>query len=283
MTMFKTSCLAAAMSALCLIAWTGQATAADDLVRLKGGFDAPAVTLGFDGQVDTELTRGGGRGGGHGGFGHGGFHHGGFNHGGFARGGFYRGGYGYGGFYRGGYGYGGFYRGGYGYYPSYYSYYSPYYSYYYPPVPYYSYYNYPYYPYYPTAYAPATTSYALIVRPAPSPVLPGSSPGQQPVLPGPAPGPGPGVPSPIPGQPTMPRAEGSFPYDGGPANPVPLPPSADQGPLLQPQSLTPPRPWEVSLPPRQPQLRYPAYGEQPRPASPVPGTYLVGTTSKTPR
>ncbi len=140
--------LAATAGVLVWLAGTGTAKA-DDVIRLGGpSTDAKTMTLGFDGQADTELVRGGGFRGGGGGFHGGGFHGGGFHGGGF-RGGFggFRGGFG--GF-RGGFGgFGGF-RGGFigrGFYRPYYAgYWGGYYPYGYGFN--YGYYNYPIYSYY---------------------------------------------------------------------------------------------------------------------------------------
>jgi len=101
--MLRTSLLG--LGVLAILAWASVANASDPP---RDQFGAVTTTLGYNGEADTELTRWGY--GGHGGYrgGYGGYR------GGFAYGG-YRGGYGYGG-YRGGYAYGyGGYRGGYGY------------------------------------------------------------------------------------------------------------------------------------------------------------------------
>jgi hypothetical protein len=82
--------------------------------------------------------------------------------------------------------------------------------------------------------------------------------------------------SPLPGAaqpnaPVQPRDGGTFPYDGGPSNPVPNPKDT-------PSSTTPPRsvPLEgraVSLPRAAPKWTYPAYGERARRTS--ERTYLT--------
>ncbi len=75
--------------------------------------------------------------------------------------------------------------------------------------------------------------------------------------------------------PQQPRNDGTFPYDGGPSNPVPNPKAAP------PSSTTPPRsvPLEglsVSLPKTAPKWSYPAYGETARRLAPAPQrTYLT--------
>jgi len=191
---------------------------ANDVIRLGG----PSAQLNTTGGTDTDLVRGYGRGyGGYGG---------------------YRGGY-YGGYrgYYGGYGYGY----GYGYYRPYY--YRPYYysSYYY--QPYYSSYVAPYY--YPTNYY-AQPSYYYPCVSTPAPIVAGAGAGAgagpavyaqtqtktytytpgtlvRPTAPVLAPYYQNGNPLPPvlngnqvpPGQ----NGNGTFPYDGGPTNPVPLP------------------------------------------------------------
>ena len=154
--------------------------------------------------------------------------------------GYGRGYYGYG---RGYYGYGrGYY--GYGYYPRYYGYgyYRPYvYSYYYPSTY-----------YYPTPiYVPISTSARQTIVSADAlnvPYRPEALPVPRPVL-----------------------EEQTFPYDGGPRQPVPTPmPKVDPAPARVPTPLTVPpqdgRP--VSLPAPSTtvpvKLTYPAYGELPR-------------------
>jgi hypothetical protein len=175
----------------------------DDTVKLGGPYA-------IQGSTDTDLVRGGGHGGGgHGGGGHGGYGHGGYGHGGYYGGG-YRGGY-YGGGYGRGY-YGGYYGGGY--YPYYYGAgYWPYYygSYYYPPT----YYQ-------PSVYYYPTTSYyyPMAGSPAPTMTLQGASNYQ-----------------PAPGQ-YVPQApaggDGTFPYDGGPRNVIPVPMPGDTNPAKNP-------------------------------------------------
>jgi len=184
---------------------------ATDVVRLGG----PAAQQAINGGTNTELARG--------------FHGGGFHGGGF-RGGYYggyRGGY-YGG-YRGYGGYGGYYNRGYyrpyyaGYYRPYYygnygSYYSPYYSGYYSPYYYSSYYTPYYYPTYSYSvpyYYPCATTVSPIVSVQPSTVY-----SQGPTYATP------NAPAPRPAAPVMPSApqdNGTFPYDGGPKNPLPMP------------------------------------------------------------
>ncbi len=240
-----------------VLAATGAASAGDR--------DTTTMTLGGKGTAaqaateDAELTHGyrggyrGGYGGGYGGYrggysssyyggGYGGYRGG---YGNYHRGG-YGGGYG-GGYYGGGYrgGYGSYYGGGYG------SYYGGYSRPYYGVGVYSSYYSYPTYSVaYPTYYndcgvnlgiggvagfgAPTvtlgTTNYA---RPA--------APMAQPVAPG----------------------DGTFPYDGGPANPVPVPmPDAKPIPSANPSSAATDLP--ISLKPKVPPVsyKYKAYGEK---------------------
>jgi len=235
----------------------------DDTVRLGGNIEAKTTTLSYDGQSDTVLMRGvrggfgfhgGFRGGYHVGY-RGGFYGGGFRHvgyggrfGGYRYGmGYYRfGGYGYGGYYAAyrpyyGYGYGGGYYSSPCYYPTY-TYVTPYYN-YAPPV----YYT-PGYSYYPT------NAQVQVGQPIGKTLYVG--PSQQPY------------------QPMMPPAQngnGTFPYDGGPANPIPLPKdgSSDQGPTFQPLPKQVPTDGRlVSIPAVQPTktgssgFAYPAYGEQ---------------------
>jgi len=215
--------LAVGLAVLAGLLLTSTAKADNDMIRLAT-HDSSANTLTLQGHDDDEADTllvaryGGGRGGFYGGYrgGYGGYR------GGYAsyRGGYYggyRGGY-YGG-YRGGYygGYRGGYYGGYrygGYYPRYYGgYYPRYYSsYYYPSYyPSYSYY-YPSYGYSYSAYYPISgncdnESRVLVVPPSSSNSLP--QPNE--TLPGPTPR-------------IMPRADdGTFPYDGGPKAPVPMP------------------------------------------------------------
>jgi hypothetical protein len=241
---------------------------AGDTVRLKltPKDDTPTFNLKGSGDADVidVAARGGFLGGGFhgGGFHGGGFHGGGFHGGGFHGGGF-RGGFGHAGFrgygYRGfGYGYRGFgygYRGfgygwrgyGYGYYwPFYGGYYSSYYypSYYYPYYvdPYY-YSPYDYYSVYPiSGVSVATPSFSLRL---------GSTSALQSVP----------YPQALPPD----AAPRTYPYDGGPAVPVPMPKDA-------PDQLNAPRPLpdapadrSVSLPASGgSKFAYPAYGDKPQ-------------------
>jgi hypothetical protein len=266
------------------LALAGTASAADDVIRLAlPNKSADVLTLGatasdLDADV-LNVARGyGGYRGGYGGYrgGYGGYR------GGYAgyRGGYagYRGGYygGYRGGYRGGYGgyrYGGYYGyGGYryrgygygGYYPYYgYAYY-PSYSYYYPSYSYYS----PGYSYDPYSYGDyqGIADNGVVVRPSAS--VPYYSQSRtynsQPrleTLPNP-------YPSPAPQQ--MPRAdEGTFPYDGGPKDPVPMPQSSEEvKPTVIPYGKLYPNETLVSLKPKAEEKtsgkwNYPAYGEKP--------------------
>lgn len=234
-----------------------QVASASDVIPLKGSanVNTPTLTLGYDGQSETELARyaRGGYGGGY--------------RGGYAGG--YRGGY-YGG-YRGGY-YGGYrgYYGGYSrpYYANYYrpyyygGYYQPYYysSYYYSPIvvttPYYysspSYYSTPYY----GSYYGASTTGSVVTTQQPYP--PSGTPyGVQP-----------GVNGYNGNQPVMPpvqQGDGTYPYDGGPVAPVPMPrqdanpaKSAPQAPATLRLVNYP------SQPVQQSQFSFPAYGEDTR-------------------
>jgi hypothetical protein len=72
----------------------------------------------------------------------------------------------------------------------------------------------------------------------------------------------PGTPAP-----TMPRDDGTFPYDGGPKDPVPMPkegPAPAGAPTKAPGRSVPLEGRSVSLPRPAAQWAYPAYGEQPR-------------------
>jgi hypothetical protein len=246
----------------------GYARADGDLVRLGGKGDAGATTLGFRDDGDTTLTRGfhGGFGGFRGGFGgYGGYR--GFGYGGYGYRGFGYGGYGgyYGGYYRpyysyyrpyyygsyyypysyGGYGYGGYGYGGYGYggygYGGYYPYYGGYYGGY--SYPYYGGYGgyggyYPYYSsYYPCAVSPGATVNAVPYN---------------------------GTPNQQSAQPFMPPADSkngqTYPYDGGPA--TPLPKADENAPASQPVPRpTLPREGRIAAQPLPSPYKFTAYGQ----------------------
>lgn len=244
----------AAVGALLLTGNQYASAGDDDTYRLGGKVgDASTTKLAWDGQDDTVLTRGFRGGFGHGGYGgvRGGFAVGfrGGVYGGF-RGGYYGGFRGYNSFYRpfvsvgfnrgyyGGYGYGG-YGYGYSYYPTYYA---P--SYYAAPL----YYSQPCYTYPISGYGTggALTYQPMIVNPAQQQ--------QQQQLPQPYSMP-------------MKPSDGTYPYDGGPTAPVPLP--KETVPAYQPGSKIVPASDGrlVSLPNGQPKattggFAYPAYGEQ---------------------
>lgn len=172
-----------------------------------------------------------GWGGGWGGYGYRGWGWGGYR--GWGWGGYGYRGWGWGG-YRGWgwgnyYGWGGYYR------PwSYYSYYSPY-----------CYYS-PYY-YYPQVYYPSAISYYYD-----TPGLSDLSIRPRNLMPEDA------------GQQHSP--DGTYPYDGGPKNPAPMPNNAPPKPMKQPERTVPLEGKVVSLPPvytpERPQYSYPAYGEK---------------------
>jgi len=262
-----------------------QVASAGDVIPLKssGSVNAPAITLGYDGNSETELARYA-RGGFYGGGFRGGFYGGGGYRGGFVAFGGYRGGF-YGG-YRGGY-YGG-YRGGY--YGGYYGGYRPYYANYYRPYYYGGYYQ-PYYygtsyystPYYAPSYYSAPCDYGYS-----STYLPVTQVGvvqqstysiQQPYLPSVTPyGATYNAPYAVPQQgisgyngnlPVMPPVQpnnGTYPYDGGPVVPVPMPKQD-----LNPAKSTPHAPNTLRLvnlsnqPAQQSsQFSFPAYGEDTR-------------------
>jgi hypothetical protein len=244
---------------------------AGDTIRLDlPSKDAPTMTLLDDGQgADTVEARGRGFGGGfHGGFHGGGFHGGGFHGGGF-RGGFhsgFRGGF-HGVGFRGGFvgsrrfvGFGrfgfarGFYGGfGRGYWGGYWPYYGGGYSGYYPCYAGYgSYYPGGYCPgvyYYPCVNGTSVTYSTLAPLGLGVQVSPGAG---QPLVPD----------APVPGE------DGTYPYDGGPQNPLPAPRTM---PRADPTTAPPALPLEgraVSLPRTTSKYSYPAYGEKPRvPAS----------------
>jgi hypothetical protein len=214
-----------------LLAGAGAGTASEvsspypsDTLRL-GGRDATQAI----GETDTELVWRGGYGGYHGGYrggyyGHRGYY-GGYRGGYYGGYGGYRGGYygGYGG-YRGGYYggyrpyYGGYYGGGYGYrgyggYGGYGGYYRPYWGGYYRSSYYPSYYG-GYYGggYYPDSYCDTTIQLT-------TPIFSGSVTVPSPVL-----------PMPRTAVQQQPGAPPTFPYDGGPSAPVPLPATGVSGP-----------------------------------------------------
>jgi len=250
MTMLWRSWATGAIASLAVFAWAGSSRAEDTLrlglikpAGLTGGVSSGVQTLRLEDQAET--TPAGWRGG-------------------------------YGGGYRG-YGYGGFYRpsyygwGGYGYYRPYVSsyYYAPYYGYYprpyyyAPPVYYYSapvvsysapvYYSTPYV-YYPINGGADTLARNALLNTSPSAYankpLPQVTVPRQGASPPPAAG------------------EGTFKYDGGPANPVPMPQTESQTnpkPTTIPAQPTVPLEGRaVSLPARPAKkLTYAAYGEKP--------------------
>jgi hypothetical protein len=188
-------------------------------------------------------------------------------------GGGYRGwGGGYRGYWGGGYrgywgGYGGGYGGWGGYYPRYYSYggyYPRYYGGYYP----YSYsYYYPSYSYgyYPGFYwgcsldcSPNSAGATTVLNDKPSATPPAySQPYQQ--------------PSSQPSVPQQSQQNGTYQYDGGPSNPVPMP-KTEPRPTTPTQPSVPLEGRVVSLPSKPGKYVYPAYGE------PVTRTSGNGTT-----
>jgi len=265
--------LAVGLALLCALTLTTTARANDDVLRLTLPSDLPPATSADtltlqltpgDMDADTIATAPRWGGGGYRGFSYGGYRGGYGGYGGyrgFAYGG-YRGGYGgyrgyYGGYrgYYGGYrGYG--YGGGYGYRPYYRPYYSGYYGYggYYPYYsssyyyyPSYSYYNYstPYYnnygygtgygDYYGTSGMGAAVvpicDRTVVVRTPPTIYYytpQQSVPQTRPET----------LTTPQDAAPRMPRAdESTYPYDGGPVHPVPMP-RADDKPTLVPPSET---------------------------------------------
>jgi hypothetical protein len=74
------------------------------------------------------------------------------------------------------------------------------------------------------------------------------------------------IPAPRPLKPAQPN--GTFPYDGGPANPVPMPQAEPAPNRAAPRTIVP-EGRVVSLQAKAPKYSYPAYGEKPasRPAA----------------
>lgn len=75
---------------------------------------------------------------------------------------------------------------------------------------------------------------------------------------------------------TPPQPDGTYPYDGGPQNPVPMPPKTEPSPTKQPTPSVPLEGRLVSLPKSGPFV-YPAYGEKPRPIAALVRTVVVNT------
>jgi hypothetical protein len=280
------SLAAVVLAAAALAVYVTPAGAGDDLVRLGGG-SATTLALGTDIQANTVAVGRGHGGGFHGGGFHGGgFHGGGFHGGGFHGGGFRSVGFHGGGFYRAGWGgrfYGGYYR-PYFYAPRYYSFYRPY-GYwggygggyggypclglglgYYQPYCSYLYTSPLYYSY--SAYYPISTTYYPLGTTVISP--PATVLDSVPSLPVP------NTSGYTPATPPMPPAQpGTFSYDGGPSNPVPLPrreaaPPPPPPPAPAPMSVPPKVQGDdrlIALPRTAPKYRYPAYGDsQKKPA-----------------
>jgi hypothetical protein len=285
MTMLRLTLMGAAVGVLGVLL-AAPARADDDTVRLGGSIEGRTTTLSFDGQSDTELARGIHVG--HSSFHGGGFHGGHFHAASFRHANFYHhsfrgygyrpfyGGYGYGGYYRpyyagyyGGYGYGGYGYGGYGGYCGYgyggyggYGYgYGCYTPCYYPTVTYVA----PYYTCAPTVYySPGYSYYGVAGQVQGGPAQNLQQPGS-PYL----------GPTQKGYQPMPPANGGTYPYDGGPSNPVPLPKNGDQAPVNQPAPKTLPADGRlVSIPATQPtaakagnsNFAYPAYGQQTGPS-----------------
>jgi hypothetical protein len=212
------------------------AAQAGETVRLvlPANSDAPTLTLGnASADADTLDVRWGG-GHFHGGYARG--FHGGF-YGGYARG-FHGGFYGGGVAYRGYYGFRASYSTGYAYYPGYYGYST--------------YYYYPSYSCYPISQpvVTVTPSIALNIRPA-TPIMPPADapPAQLQTLPRPVPA----VPN-----------DGTYPYDGGPRVPVPMPQVEPAPAKTAPRPTVPLEGRPVSLPAEKTVKKYVyrAYGEK---------------------
>ncbi len=248
-------------------------------VRLGYNSAAPTLTLKQQAQDDDDLVltrwRGGYSRGFYSGYGHSRGFYSGYGHG-YSRG-FYPGygGYGYSrGFYSGygGYGYSrGFYPG--------YSYYSRSYAYYAPRSFAFSFgYSQPYdYSYYapPVYYSPAYYSYApsycpISVPGGPMPYADPQGNGGVYTLPQP------GAEAAPPGARPQTPADGTYPYDGGPPSPVPMP-KAEPAPSNLPKVVVPGDGRIVVLPLRPtPKYSYTAFGEQPaRPAAPAERTLVI--------
>jgi hypothetical protein len=266
--MFRGFTMAAAGLLLCA---GGYARADGDLIRLGGKGDDAGVTttLGLSGDVDTHLTR----------YFRGGYSYGGYR--GFAGYGYGFRGYGYG--YRG-FGYGGYYGGYRGFYGGYRPYYGGYgygyaRSYYYPYSYYGSYYPYyggyyggyggyyggygGYYPYYSSYYYPCVVTPSVTVNAAPYYNYNGANYQQA--------------------QPFMPPADGkngqTYPYDGGPASPLP---KADENapikePIPQPKV---PREGRIAAQPLQSPYSFAAYGQPANQAKVV--NVVIGTPKPLP-
>lgn len=234
-----------ALAAALLLTWAGKAQA-QDTIRLGGTGDAKVQSLVYDGQANTELTHWGGWRGGH--WGHWGYH----AH-------FYRPWVGY----RPYWGYRPYYA--YGYRP--YAYWPRYYSSYYAP----SYYYYP----------PTTSCYVepISIDPQTAPtgvVLGSSSYAQPPVIARPA-------NSPILRLPPPARDDGTYPYDGGPVRPMPMPGPDEAAPMQQKRPTVPLDGKLVSLPSqRTSTYTYEAYGETSPPPSVATSPARVASTTSTP-
>jgi hypothetical protein len=235
-----------AVSTAVLLAVAGGSQAgADDILRLGGKGDAATLTLGSKGEADNLLVRGW----------HGGGYHPAVRYG-------YRGYHHYGAFRYGGYHYYGAHR---YWYPRYYR---PYYGGYYWPwravafglsfwPGYYSYYYNPPVIYSPPVY-PYTYPAEISVSPVPSTTIL-STPRTLPAAPPLEVAPPPAV---------RPSPDGTYPYDGGPQNPVPLPKKVEPAPTAVPPAPVVPGGRVVSLPRSSGEYAYLGYGEKPPESSP---------------
>lgn len=244
------------MAALAAVLLAGAPSArAGDTFRLAlDNDDAPVLKLGGADSLDADTLDVGYRGGYHGG-GYRGGYHGGY------RAGYYGGGYrshyysGYRSHYYSGYrGWYGGYRGGwYGYRPYYYGWYPRWYSYGYRPYYYSSYSVGPQVYYADPCYYPTTTT--LQVMPPAVSLNGGPSLRTQPTL-----------NADTETAPPPQLQDRTFPYDGGPRSPAPMPKAEPgQTPIRAPTTL-PLEGRTVSLPART-KFAYPAYGEAPLPSS----------------
>jgi hypothetical protein len=246
-----------------------------DTIRLNVPASVDAPTLSLDGKgPDADTVDVGGRGGFHGGGFHGGgFHGGGFHGGGFHHVGFHGGSFHHVGFhgFHGGFVHHGFYgRGFYGYGRSFYGYGRGFYGYWWPG--YYSAYYYPTSLYYYGGYCAPTTYVVPISAQVGAPSLDlNTVPMQR-------------VPETL-GQP-LDRRDPTYPYDGGPRQPVPLPGG------LEPNQPSPPLEGRIGAASVQQtstataaRYTYPAYGESLRGTSlATPTVNLKGdSTARLPR
>ena len=229
-----------------------RAARADDVIRLGLNQGAPTVTLDLNADKEAETQAA---------FWHGGGYYRGY--GSFYRPSYY-GGFGYSSYYRpsyyGGFGYSSYYRpsyyygGGFGYSSYYYRpsyYYGGYSSYYYQPSYYYGGYS--------TYYSPYYCPISMNVDVSSSAAVPGGTY----VPPLPRMDPLPQTTTPMQPLPQGKPSDGTYQYDGGPSNPVPLPQDGAQPQKNPNKGFVPGEGRLVSLPlgSPTPKYSYPAYGD----------------------